>query len=86
MAELLKLPHLVDQYGMTYMQIGCRRIKTGFDNECLTLGEFRPETVLRQHLVGATFQFRNLILYFGHLHPTQRAVCWQRNCSILGGR
>ncbi len=67
MAELLELAHLVDQHRMADVKIGCRGVKSDFDNKWSPELELRLEPVLRQHLVGAANQFGNLFLNGCHL-------------------
>ncbi len=55
MAVFLELPKLVQQYGMSEMQIGRGRIETGFDAQRLARTNFLPEFLFHQELVRAAF-------------------------------
>jgi len=52
--EFLKLAQLVDQYGMTKMQVWCRWIKPGLDAQGLATLQFLYQTLFQENLVGAT--------------------------------
>ncbi len=60
MAILLELAHLVDQHGMSDVQIGCGRVEPGLDDQRPILGEFLREIVLRQYFVGSPCEFGEL--------------------------
>ena len=68
-AEVLKLPHLVEQHGVTEVEIRRRRIEACLDLEWTALAELFLEFLLAQHLVGATRELTHLIRDVGHTIP-----------------
>ena len=59
-AELLELPHLVQQYGVSEMKIRGRGIESGLDRQRSLLLEPVPELRLEHDLFGAAHQLRKL--------------------------
>ena len=49
-AKFLKVPQLIDQHGMTKMQIRCCRIKAGFDSQRTAGFKFFLKLCLNQQL------------------------------------
>lgn len=66
MAVLLKLPHLVNKYGVPDMQVWRRRIEAGFDDKRAAELQFGFKTIFRQHFIRATHKFLHLLFNFRH--------------------
>ena len=62
MAELLELPHLVQQYRVAQVQVGRRGIEARLHLERLAPLQFLHQLRADQHLVRATMQLCNLFL------------------------
>ncbi|EXI68447.1 MAG: hypothetical protein AW08_01229 [Candidatus Accumulibacter adjunctus] len=79
-AEVLEVSQLVDQYGMSEVQVGCRRIETGLDAQWAPALQLVPQFRFDQELLGAAPDLPELIVHcahavlvFVHLH----GLCWE---------
>ena len=52
MTQLLELAQLINEYGMTQVQIRCGRVESGLDTQRLTALEFLDQFRLDQYLFG----------------------------------
>jgi hypothetical protein len=66
-AEILKMPQLVDQDGMAKMQVRRGRVETGLDAQGAAGLEFFDEFGLDQQFVGAALDQRQLGVDIDHV-------------------
>ncbi len=74
MAEVLELPHLVEQHGVAEVQIRRRRIEAGLDAQRAAELQARLELLALDDLVGAAADQIERVLQIGHWNS-----CWWRS-------
>jgi hypothetical protein len=79
----LELPHLVDENGVSQVQVRRRRVEPGFDHERPAFLEPSLESLLGENFVGAAGKFGNLCRYIGHCGVRWPASFEVANCSTL---